>query len=65
MANQTSRRGAEPGNQRAAKANKAERKDPVIGFRVTQAEKTQLEAAAAAEGLRLSAWVRQRCGLAP
>lgn len=62
MANQTSKRGAEPGNKRAAKDNP---KGPGIAFRVTPAEREQLEAAAAAEGPRLSAWVRQQCGLTP
>lgn len=62
MANQTSKRGAEIGNQRAAKEDP---RGAQIFARVTADEKGRLEAAAAAEGLKLSAWVRKKCGLTP
>lgn len=66
MANKADGRGLNPashapkGSRRAAKENP---KGPAVAFRVTPAEKKRLEAAAAAEGLKLSAWVRNRCGL--
>ena len=60
MANITSSAGAPAGNQNAAKDNP---KGSVIGFRATPEEKDRLERLAAADGLKLSAWLRKRCGL--
>lgn len=51
---------APKGNRRASKDNP---RDGQLSARVTPAERAACEAAATAEGLKLSAWVRKRCGL--
>lgn len=62
MANQLPSRGAEPGNQRAAKEVT---RDPVIAVRVTQEEKEWAKAMAEKDGFKdVSKWVRKRMGLA-